>query len=153
MRNYPRINIGVGGLILRGGSEVLLVKRKSDSLTWTIPSGYVKKKENLFETISREVKEENNIIIKPKGIIGIRQRFTKREGNNFWIIVIADYKSGKAIPDNSEILETQFMKPAKFLKEKITPVTKQVIRLLLNKKLKKLLPQKNLNKKKYRFFA
>ena len=96
MRNYPRINIGVGGLILRGGSEVLLVKRKSDSLTWTIPSGYVKKKENLFETISREVKEETNIIIKPKGIIGIRQRFTKREGNNFWIIVIADYKSGKA---------------------------------------------------------
>ena len=79
MKNYPKINIGVGGLILRGGSEALLVKRKSDPLVWTIPSGYMKKKENLFDTIVRETEEETGVIIKPKGIIGVRQRISGKE--------------------------------------------------------------------------
>ncbi|OGF23862.1 hypothetical protein A3H66_02425 [Candidatus Falkowbacteria bacterium RIFCSPLOWO2_02_FULL_45_21] len=66
---------------------------------------------------------------------------------------MADYRSGRARPDNFEIFQARFMALRETLKEKITPVTKQVIRQLLNNKLKIFLPQKDFNKKQYQFFA
>jgi|GEM_PF-3129033 len=153
MKNYPKINIGIGGIILRGKSKILLTKRKSDPSVWTIPSGYMEKDENVFETIIREAHEETNIVIRPKGIAGMRQRITEKEGNNFWIIVVADYKSGKVIPDNSEILEAQFLTLSEALEEKTTLVTKHMLKMLLKNKLQIFLPQKKLDQKQYRFFA
>ncbi|MFA5942233.1 MAG: NUDIX hydrolase [Candidatus Paceibacterota bacterium] len=153
MKNYPKINIGIGGVILRGKSKILLTKRKTDPSVWTIPSGYMEKDENIFETIIREAKEETNIVIKPRGVVGVRQRITEKEGNNFWILTIADYKSGKVTPDNSEILETQFIPLSKALQEKITPVTKYILKMLLKNKLQILLPQKSLDQKQYRLFS
>lgn len=153
MKNYPKINVGIGGVILRGKSKILLTKRKSDPSVWTIPSGYMEENENLFETIIREAKEETNIVIKPRGIVSVRQRITEKEGNNFWILTIADYKSGKVTPDNSEILEAQFMTLTEALKEKTTPVTKYILKMLLKNKPQILLPQKSLDQKQYRFFA
>jgi ADP-ribose pyrophosphatase YjhB (NUDIX family) len=153
MKNYPKINIGIGGVILRGGSKILLTKRKSDPSVWTIPSGYMEKDENVFETINREAKEETNIVIKPRGIVGMRQRITEKEGNNLWILTIADYKSGKVTPDNSEIIQAQFMTLSEALKEKTTPVTKYVLKMLLTNKIQTLLPQKSLDQKQYKFYA
>ncbi|MDP2651878.1 MAG: NUDIX hydrolase [bacterium] len=153
MKKHPEINIGIGGVILRGKSEILLTKRKSDPSVWTIPSGYMERNENLFETIIREAKEETNIVIKPRGIAGVRQRLSEREGNNLWIVVIASYKSGRVTPDNSEILEAQFITITEALKEKITLVTKHVLEMLLKNKIQTLLPQKKLDQKQYRFFA
>lgn len=153
MKNYPKINIGVGSLILRAQSEVLLIKRKSDPSIWTIPSGYMEETENLFETIIREVKEETGIKIRPRGIVCVRQRLTNKEGNNLWIITIADYKSGIVMPDNFEIFQAQFMKLPEALKEKMTPVTRQLLSLLLNNKLQIFLPQKNPPQKQYRLFV
>lgn len=155
MKNYPKVNVGIGGVILRDKSKILLTKRKSDPSVWTIPSGYMEENEDLFETIIREAKEETNVVIKPRGIVGMRQRITEKEGNNFWMIVIADYTSGKVTPDNSEILEARFIPLSKALDEKITPVTKHLLEMLLKNTLKVLLPQKHLvfDQKQYRFFA
>lgn len=72
MKTYPKLNIGVGGVILENGLKILLIKRKSNPKVWTIPSGYMEIGETIYKTITREAKEEANINIKPKGIIGIR---------------------------------------------------------------------------------
>ena len=153
MKNYPKINIGIGGIIIRDKSKILLTRRKSDPSVWTIPSGYMEKDENLFETIIREAREETNIVIRPKGIAGMRQRITEKEGNNLWIIAVADYRSGKVTPDNYEILEAQFLTLPEALKEKTTLVTRYLLKMLLKNKLQIFLPQKNLDRNQYRFFA
>ncbi len=153
MKIYPKLNIGVGGLVLLSKTKILLIKRCSDLSVWTIPSGYLKSNESLFDTIKRETKEETSVAIKPKGIIGLRQRISKKEGNNLWLIVLADYKTGKVKPDGFEIAETQFITITKALKENLTPVTKQLIKLLKKKELKIFLPQKNIKQKNYNFFV
>lgn len=153
MKNYPKLNMGVGGVVLRNNSEILLIQRKSNFNVWTIPSGYMEIGETIFTTIIREIKEETNITIDPKGIIGIRQRLTEQEGNNFWVIVIADYLSGEVMPDNTEIDKAKFMTLSDALKNQITPATKRILKLLQNNKLQVFLPQKDLNKQHYVFFA
>lgn len=153
MKTYPKLNIGVGGVILKNGLKILLIKRKSNPKVWTIPSGYMEIGETIYKTITREAKEEANINIKPKGIIGIRQRLSGKEGNNSWIIVIADYRSGKASPDNNEVIEAKFILLSEAQKGAVTPVTKRIIRLLSDDKLQILSPQEGLNKRHYIFFA
>ncbi len=153
MNNYPKINIGIGGFVISKKSEILLIRRKTHPFTWTIPSGYMQKSESLFETIKREVKEETGIKIRPIGIVAIRQRITKKEGNNLWLIVISDYQSGKLIPDKSEVSEVKFINTDDVLREKITPVTKQLVRLFLKNKLQIIKLQKSLNRKNYKFFV
>jgi len=153
MKNYPKVTIGVGGLIVRNKNEALLIKRNSDPSIWTIPSGYLEDKEDLFQTIKRELKEETGVNIKPKGILGVRQRFTEKEGNNLWIVVLCDYLSGKEKPDRNEILQTKFMSLDDALAEKITPVTKHVIQLYIKNKIKILRSQKSFNQTNYKFFS
>lgn len=153
MKTYPKINIGIGGLVLNKDSEILLIKRKSDPTIWTIPSGYMEINETIFMTIAREVKEETNINITAKGIIGVRQRLSGQEGNNLWVITIADYVSGKIKPDNIEVCEAEFMELDKIQGKQLTPITRQIIKLFQNKELKLFLPQKGLDKRNYAFFA
>jgi ADP-ribose pyrophosphatase YjhB (NUDIX family) len=153
MKNYPKLNIGVGGVILKNNSEILLTQRKSKPNVWAIPSGYMELGETIFTTITREVKEETNIVIKPKGIVGIRQRLTRQEGNNLWVIVIADYISGEVIPDNTEIDKAKFMILSDALNVQIAPTAKQILKLMRDNKLQTFLPQKSLAKQNYTFFA
>lgn len=153
MKTYSKLNIGVGGVILNNHLEILLIKRKSNPKVWAIPSGYMEINETIYETIIREVKEETNVNIKPKGIIGIRQRLSDKENNNSWIIVIADYLSGKPVPDKTEVSEVKFMPLSKARKLITTPVTKRIINLTANNKLQIFMPQRNLVKQNYTFFA
>lgn len=153
MKTYPKLNIGVGGVILKNGLEILLIKRKSNPKDWVIPSGYMEIGETIYETIIREAKEETNVKIKPKGIIGIRQRLGGKEGNNAWIVVIADYRSGKPVPDNTEVSEVKFMLLSEAQKKTTTPATKRIIELVADNKQQVFTPQKNLVKQNYAFFA
>lgn len=153
MKTYPKLNIGVGGVILNNRSEILLIKRKSNPNVWAIPSGYMENNETIYETIIRETKEETNVNIKPKGIIGIRQRLSDNEGNNLWIIVIADYLSGKPVPDNTEVNEAKFVLLAEARMQVVTPVTRRIMELVSDNKQQVFTPQKNLSKQSYAFFA
>lgn len=152
MKNYPKINIGVGGMVIRNNLEILLIKRKSSPFVWSIPSGYLEENEDIFSTISREVKEETNARIKNIGIIAIRQRITKTEGNNLWIIVLSKYLSGKIKPDKHEVIQAKFFSLKKALKEEVTPITKKIITNFLKNNFNTLYPQKNFNKKNYKFY-
>lgn len=152
MKNYPKINIGVGGMVIRNNLEILLIKRKSSPFVWSIPSGYLEENEDIFSTISREVKEETNARIKNIGIIAKRQRITKTEGNNLWIIVLSKYLSGKIKPDKHEVIQAKFFSLKKALKEEVTPITKKIITNFLKNNFNTLYPQKNFNKKNYKFY-
>lgn len=155
MTKHLKISIGVGGLVFRDHKrkEVLLVRHTSTPSVWTIPSGFMTDDENIFQTISRELKEETNIRIVPKEIIAIRQKNLNREENNIWIIVQAKFLSGKVIPDNKEVVEAGFKTIKEALTLPLTPITKQLLKLSSRKKLNTFTSQNKFNKKGYKFFA
>lgn len=150
---YPKINIGIGSLVLNDKSDILLIKRKTNAAIWTIPSGYMNRHEELFNTVTREIKEETNILIKPLGIVGVRQRITPEEGNNIWIIIISKYLSGNIIPDNIEILKADFIPLSKVIQKNISPVTRHLINLLMRDKLKILSIDNKSKKTNYKLFT
>ncbi|MBW1974772.1 MAG: NUDIX hydrolase [Deltaproteobacteria bacterium] len=75
-RQYPdRPMVGVGGVVLKGDS-VLLVKRGKPPAAgkWSIPGGLVKVGESLTMAVKREVLEETGITVKPVGIVAVLDR-------------------------------------------------------------------------------
>jgi ADP-ribose pyrophosphatase YjhB (NUDIX family) len=153
MKNHPKINIGIGCVIVDKQNQILLINRRTDANMWTIPSGYIDTDENILETISREMREELNIIIIPRGIIALRQRLTSQEGNNLWVIFKATYKTGDLKPDGNEIGKAIFIPLSRANKMRTTPVTKHIIKLLIGSKFNLLPLQKKLSNKDYLFFA
>lgn len=62
-----------------------------------IPGGYVEKGETPQDAVIREFKEETNITIQPKSIIGIRFNM-----HDWYVAFSADYVSGTAHSDSDE---------------------------------------------------
>lgn len=153
MKNYPKVSIGVGGLVVKGNSEVLLVTHAAKPHVWTIPSGFVQKGENLQQTLEREVKEETNTRVTSKGVVCVRQRITKNGSSNVWVVVMAEYRSGKVMPDKTEVLRAEFVKTSQALKKRITPVTKYLLTSLKAGRLRPLQKQKSLTHADYEVFA
>jgi ADP-ribose pyrophosphatase YjhB (NUDIX family) len=152
MKEYPKVSIGVGALVVRG-SQVLLVTHAANPLVWTIPSGFVQKGENLQQTLEREVKEETNTKVKSQGVVCVRQRTTKDGGSNVWVVVMAEYRSGKVTPDKTEVVRAEFLTMNKALKKKTTPVTKYLLNSLKAGTLRPLQKQRKLTHADYEVFA
>ena len=69
-KKIPRL--AVDGIITKG-KEILLVKRSGYPFSgyWTLPGGHIEYGETVEQAISREIKEELNLKVKIKQIIGI----------------------------------------------------------------------------------
>ena len=66
----PHYNVAVG--IIWDESKILITKRKESGLLgglWEFPGGKIKKKENVFNAVKREIKEELSINVMPKELI------------------------------------------------------------------------------------
>ncbi|XP_065862652.1 nudix hydrolase 10-like [Euphorbia lathyris] len=69
--------VGVGGIVLNGKRELLVVQEKSGILkgsgVWKIPTGVVEEGEDIFMAAMREVKEETGIDTQFQEILAFRQ--------------------------------------------------------------------------------
>ncbi len=70
MERIDELRAGVAVIILNEENQVLLQKRADVGL-WGIPSGHVEIGETVSETAIREVKEETNLDIEIKKLIGV----------------------------------------------------------------------------------
>ena len=88
----------VAGVVIRD-NKVLLARHTygNGKGMLIIPGGYVNFGESPQDALIREFKEETNITIEPKSVIGIR--FNIRD---WYVVFIADYVSGDASSDNDE---------------------------------------------------
>lgn len=80
-RAYPdRPLVGVGGVILRGGT-VLLVRRAKPPLAgrWSLPGGAQRAGETAEEAFSREIAEETGLGLEPRGFVGIAEAIRRDE--------------------------------------------------------------------------
>jgi ADP-ribose pyrophosphatase YjhB (NUDIX family) len=103
------ITVGVGAFLARGSD--LLVVRKTygpSKGVWTIPSGYVERRESIIQTVEREVKEETNIVGRAGPILAVRNRVTETANDTF-LVFRMDYVTGRPEPDRQEVSEAAFV--------------------------------------------
>jgi ADP-ribose pyrophosphatase YjhB (NUDIX family) len=87
MENIDELKAGVAVIILNEENQVLLQKRADVGL-WGIPSGHVEIGETVTDAAVREVKEETNLDIRIKKLIGV---YSDPESQVFY------YPSGKVV--------------------------------------------------------
>jgi ADP-ribose pyrophosphatase YjhB (NUDIX family) len=117
MKRIDDLKAGVAVIILNEENQVLLQKR-SDVGLWGIPSGHIEIGETVSEAAIREVKEETNLDIRIKKLIGVysdpnSQVFAYPNGKIVHFITtyfLAEITGGKLRCNSSESLEVKFFK-------------------------------------------
>lgn len=119
----------VTGVVIRD-NQVLLARHTygAGQGKLIVPGGYVNAGESPTDALIREYKEETNIIVEPKEIIGIR--FNSRD---WYIAFKADYISGNPKSDHDENSEVIWLDVDEALKRGDVPdLTKKLIESALN---------------------
>lgn len=65
-----RIIIAIKALIVKNNTFVVLTKKIGDHVFWDLPGGRMEYGESPLETLTREVKEELNIAVEVKALVG-----------------------------------------------------------------------------------
>lgn len=73
---YQTPKVDVRAVILREGSEVLLVQEKLDNRKWTLPGGWADVGYTLFENAAKEAHEETGLLVRPVRLLAV---FDKRK--------------------------------------------------------------------------
>ncbi|SDN09558.1 ADP-ribose pyrophosphatase YjhB, NUDIX family [Fictibacillus solisalsi] len=115
MNKIDDLKAGVAVILLNEENQVLLQKRADVGL-WGIPSGHIEIGETVSEAAIREVKEETNLDIRIKKLIGVysdpsSQVFTYPNGKAVHFITtcfLAEIIGGELRCNSSESLEIKF---------------------------------------------
>lgn len=115
MKRIDDLKAGVAVIILNEENQVLLQKR-SDVGLWGIPSGHIEIGETVSEAAIREIKEETNLDIRIKKLIGVysepdSQVFTYPNGRVVHFITtcfLAEITGDELRCNSSESQEIQF---------------------------------------------
>jgi 8-oxo-dGTP diphosphatase len=75
---------------------------------YMLPGGLLDPGETLDVAVVREVREETGVIAEPRGIIGVRSRYTER-GTDTYLVWLMDHVSGEPRGDGREIDDARFM--------------------------------------------
>jgi 8-oxo-dGTP diphosphatase len=103
-KQFPRT--GIAAIVTRG-TQILLGRSKKEPIVgkWVIPGGGVKPFEALPDTVTRELKEEAGIDIKPGAVLFVSEVLDEPVEHRIVIYVDAEYVGGelKAGDDLSEV--------------------------------------------------
>ena len=92
--------VGIGVMIQNKNGEVLIGLRKSKHAkgAWSFPGGHLEFGETIFETATRETREETGLVINKFALISVadQRRYIKTEGKHYLNIgVKGKYTGGK----------------------------------------------------------
>lgn len=104
-----RNTTGVGGAVVRE-NELLVVRMTygPSQGRYMLPGGLLDPGETADAAVAREVWEETSITAEPRGIIGVRSRYTER-GTDTYLIWLMNYVSGAPNGDGREVEHACFM--------------------------------------------
>ena len=107
--HYGNYSIGVGGLVVRGDT-VLLIQRNQDpgKGLWTIPGGYVEFDETAEVGVVREVEEETGIQTNLLGLVAFRSRVNPRNNDAYAVFLLEATGGSFIATPNEEIASVNF---------------------------------------------
>ena len=112
MQPYWRLTrgqtLGVQAIVIRSGTEVLLV-RQSYAPGWQFPGGGVERREHLIEALERELLEETGIAIRSAPRLhGIFANFREFKGDRIVVYIVEHWQAMTAPRSKLEIVEQKF---------------------------------------------
>jgi ADP-ribose pyrophosphatase YjhB (NUDIX family) len=112
MQPYWRLirgqTLGVQGIVIRSGTEVLLV-RQSYAPGWQFPGGGVERSEHLVDALERELLEETGVAIHgaPR-LHGIFSNIREFKGDRIVVYIVEHWRQITEPRSKLEILEERF---------------------------------------------
>jgi len=121
---YSFTQIGVGGVVVNGKDEVLMVVEKVSPLpmfqgSWKLPGGLADPGEDFADTVAREVREETGVVCTLIGVASLRHTHSLRFGQGDLYVVVklrAEDGKDKIELDRTELQDAQWM-PREKIKE------------------------------------
>jgi ADP-ribose pyrophosphatase YjhB (NUDIX family) len=112
MQPYWRLirgqTLGVQGIVIRSGTEVLLV-RQSYAPGWQFPGGGVERSEHLVDALERELLEETGIAIhSAPRLHGIFSNIREFKGDRIVVYIVENWRQITEPRSKLEILEQRF---------------------------------------------
>ena len=105
---HCKLNVCVSGVVFNEQGEVLLLRHRYwKKGSWGLPSGFAVRREEVSETLIREVKEETNLDIKVTRFL----RFDSGYKMRVEVSMVAIIQGGELQVDPYEILEAKFFPP------------------------------------------
>ena len=111
---YAKVSLGVGALVYRNGAALLTERGIPPVGLWTIPSGFVEQDDNIQTAIVREVKEEANLDVIPKGVVFLRNAVGETENSMYCVFLCEADATQEPVPDGFESTQARFVAPAEF---------------------------------------
>ena len=93
------------------GGKILLVRRRVEPGVWMLPGGIVEYGERAEEAARREVKEETNVDVAVKRLVGVYNLIRKKRGAHYVVICYDAKYTGGTIKASEEIEEAAWFKP------------------------------------------
>lgn len=121
-RDPSHPHIGVGGIAIRDGSILLVMRGRAPyKAHWSIPGGVLMKGETLREAVCRELLEETGLRVAVKGLAGILEAIGSEDGVHYVIIdYFVDVIGGELAPAD-DALEAAWIKLDEVARLKVTP--------------------------------
>ena len=105
---HCKMNVCVSGVVFNDQGKVLLLRHRYwKEGSWGLPSGFAVRREELSDTLVREVKEETNFDIEVTRFL----RFDSGYKMRVEVSMVAILKGGELRVDPHEILEAKFFPP------------------------------------------
>ncbi len=132
-RAYPeRPILAVSAAILRAGKVLVVRRARKPALNlFTLPGGGVETGETLLEAVTREVREETQLVIEPVALAGHREAIVRdaqgRVERHFVILCFAArWLSGEPVL-NEELDQARWLEPAEVGKLKTTEGLAEIV--------------------------
>ena len=118
---FSKTKIGVGALVFRSESVLLVQRNIEPHDFWTLPSGYQEENETLEMAVTREVWEETGIKVTPRGIVFVRNMMEHFAIDMYSVFLCdTDYDVMPVVHDH-ESIAVQFVSTGNFDNMDIEP--------------------------------
>jgi len=140
---FSRAKVGVGALVFRYESVLLVERNLPPYGIWTLPSGHQEENETLETAVMRETMEETGMNILPRGIVFVRNMMEHGSVDMYCVFLCDSDPADEPVVNDDESTAACFVPVSDFGKMNIEPDSRWFIETYLNKRPERMIKQAN----------